>query len=184
MASLMKSYWLHDDRGLKRLKIRHFLLLIFSILGLNFSFFSAKSQKSNELVFDSLVVDFLRQHPYRLDSLEGFFTEDLQQKIPLENDGAYRLNVEAPEIGFVKVQGKKYQRKISTVLTFTDSTEQAFSISYQDTIDRSMIRPLRKSKHLELRGRDPRWATNYLLPSLIIGTGIAGIISLFYIRSS
>jgi hypothetical protein len=144
----------------------------------------AKAQRSNELVFDSLIFAFRKQHPQMIDSIEGFSTENIRANVEVQKQPAPNFLIEEPEVSFKRVAAKKYLRTVSTTVTYKDSTEQSFSLVLEDSIAAANLKAVRKSKYIELRGRDPRWVTNYLLPALIIGTGIAGIISLFYIRSS
>jgi hypothetical protein len=171
------------DRVLKRLKMSRFFALTISILACSFWIQNCKAQISNELAFEQKVVQLFGQKKIPVDSLSGFLTKGLHSNIMLSQDVNRCLDVEIPKVAFSKLENHYYQRMITSVVTFRDSIEQSFSLQMLDTVPRSALRSIRKSDYLELRGDNPQWTSKFILPILLIGTGIAGIISLFYLRS-
>jgi hypothetical protein len=165
------------------MKFSRFFALIFSVLHVMIWVNTCKAQISNELAFDQLISDFVTQKGSDVDTLAGFVTEGLKGKIVLNPRFDRALLIEEPNIEFKKMRDRKFLRSISTVVSYKDSIEISFPIQYQDTIFAKDLRAIRKSSHLELRGSNPRWTSKYLLPIALIGTGIAVIISLFYLRS-
>ena len=177
------SYQLVDDRAAQRTKIFGFLTLIFSVLHVILSANVVKSQISNELAFDTMILEKLHQKSIPVDTLTGFVSGQLRSKIQL-TDGAKRsLSIEEPTVVYNRVNRSTVSRRLTSVLTFRDSTEIGFQVIYQDSIPVGDLRRVRKSVDPLLRGMDPRWTAKYLGPVLLIGTGIAVIISLFYLRS-
>ena len=144
----------------------------------------AKSQKTNVLVFEELVGNFVANHPKKIDSLSGFFTDELQRRIFLQQKASFDLNIEEPSVDFQALGKKQFQRKVATVLTYQDSTEHVYALTFCDTILGNQLGQIRQSEHPALRGTNPRWTSKILFPAAMIGTGIAGIIALFYFRSS
>lgn len=124
-----------------------------------------------------------RQQARSIDSLQGFATENLRQQIVLTAGAPTNLLIDAPRIEFEKIGKGSYQRTVEATLNFQDSTEHGFQMIARDTLSRNHLAMVRKSRESALRGEDPRWTRKYLAPAVLIGTGIAGIISLFYLRS-
>ena len=177
------SYQLVGDRAAQRTKFFGFLTLIFSVLHVILSANVVKSQISNELAFDTMILEKLHQKSIPVDTLTGFVSGQLRSKIQL-TDGAKRsLSIEEPTVVYNRVNRSTVSRRLTSVLTFRDSTEIGFHVIYQDSIPVGDLRRVRKSVDPLLRGMDPRWTAKYLGPVLLIGTGIAVIISLFYLRS-
>lgn len=160
-----------------------FWVLIISALQLLLVVNCTKSQISNQLAFETSVLRMIGQKAPSIDSLSGFLTERLRAEILLTDPSSRQLFIETPSVVFARLGHRKFERTISTVLTLTDTSEISFPLVYLDTISKSQLRPVRKSPMVELRGTDPRWPQKYLLPVALIGTGIAGVILLFYIRS-
>lgn len=172
------------DRCLESAFFCRFFPLIISILTMVIFSNFANAQKTNELAFEDLIGDFVASHPKKIDTVKGFLTENLKRRIYLKSKAPFHLNIDPPVVKFSSIGEKQFQRKISSVLTYQDSTEHTYALTYCDTLVGSQIPKVRKSKFSELRGTDPRWAAKFLFPASMIGIGIAGIISLFYIRSS
>lgn len=118
-----------------------------------------------------------------IDSLAGFEVDSLRFKIRFTPSAKRYMTIEEPNVDYTKIDAGKYRRTITSVVSFVDTTEMSLPIHFQDTIRREDLRTVRKSAPLPLRGTDPRWVVKYLAPAALIGTGIAGIISLFYFRS-
>ncbi len=180
---LMQSYQRCADRALNRLKMRRFFLLIFSTLALLFFGEVCKAQVTNQLVFERLVLQSLAASGRSIDSLKGFVTKEMEDKIVQHVTDGCDLQVEAPTIVFSRVGKRSFARSLETVLTYQDSIEVGAQVLYRDTLDVRLLSKVRKSPYPELRGQSPRPVAKYLAPALLIGTGIAGIILLFYLRS-
>lgn len=178
----MPSYQTSGDRASNRLKISRFFMLIFSILGILNGPIFCNAQITNTLAFEQSVLQVIATKGRPVDSICGFEGDSLWPKIRLTPQSKRHLSIEEPSVAYQKIEAG-YRRSITTVLSFIDSTEVAFPVLYEDTIARKDLRTVRKSAPLALRGSDPRWAVKYLVPAALIGTGIAGIISLFYLRS-
>lgn len=118
-----------------------------------------------------------------VDTLDGFVTDRLRSQILLNVGSNCALRIDDPEVEYLALKPDKIVRKISSLLTLKDTSEVSYPVLYQDTILRKELSAVRQKQDPALRGTDPRWAGKYLLPLGLIGTGIAGIISLFYLRS-
>ncbi len=177
------SYQRLGDRAFRKTKFFTFFALIFSILQVILSANTVKSQISNELAFNTMILEKLGQKSIAIDTLAGFVPDFLRDTIKVTLGAKRSLLIEEPSVEYSKIGKGRLLRRVSTVLTFRDSVEVGFPLVYQDSIPVSDLRRVRKSKEPALRGVDPRWAAKYLGPVLLIGTGIAVIISLFYLRT-
>lgn len=177
------SHQLGRDRASKAPKIDRFYRLIFSILAIVFLHNICKSQITNQLAFERELCRVIETRGLPVDSIAGFGYDSLWSRIH-QTPGVKRyLSIEDPAVEFKKLQSGDFGRRITTVVSFVDSTEMALPIDFQDTVAAKDFRMVRRSAPVALRGTDPRWTIKYLLPAGLIGTGIAGIISLFYLRS-
>lgn len=129
------------------------------------------------------MTDAIQKQARPIDSLKGFLTENLEAKIKVDSAADCDLIIETPSLSFVSIGKKRFVRKLETIINFQDSTEHGLILSYNDTLDAKALSKVRKSKYPELRGENPRVVGKYLGPALLIGTAIAGIILLFYLRS-
>ncbi|MEM7039604.1 MAG: hypothetical protein AAF570_21705, partial [Bacteroidota bacterium] len=172
------------DRRLERMFFSAYILLIFSVLQtLLFPNF-AKSQISNELCFETLSIKFLEGQPIEYKEVKGFTTPGLSTQLKPVASAPAVLKIDPPVVTYEKVGKGKYLREMTLNFVFTDSTDHEYGVSQTDTLNRKDIRTARATKFKELRGEHPGPGSKYLIPALIIGTGLSGIISLFYIRSS
>ena len=174
----------HRDRVLNRLKMGMFIMLIFSVLETTFFVKMAKAQISNELCFQDLTLKFLRSQTKDFRDVTGFTTTGLLENIVPVKSSPYTLEIGVPDVMYERLPGKRFLRTMEMNLIFRDSSEHEYNVIQTDTLRRKEIRQARKTKYAELRGEDPRFVPKYLVPALMIGAGISGIISLFYIRSS
>ena len=165
------------------LKLRRFFILIFSTLLFTFPPIFSKSQISNQLVYESLVKQLVADHHRPFDSLLGVVTPSLDSAFVSDSTVNCNLQVGPPRINWRKVGKRTYLREVEATILYTDSIGGEFLAVRSDTVPARDIRKLRKSDLSELRGDDPRIVSKYIAPALLIGTLIAGIISLFYLRS-
>jgi hypothetical protein len=179
----IRTYRKVADRGSECLKISRLFSLIISILAIQYFLNYSKSQITNELVFEGQVLKAVADHPFLIDSLKGFFTDNLRSQVVLSDSGTNDLIIEIPTVEFKRLGKNSFERSLETILNFQDSTEHSFMFMHRDTLDGKSLTAVRKSRYPELQGRNPRFASKYLGPAVLIGTAIAGIISLFYLRS-
>lgn len=180
---LTQSHMAGGDRGSNRLKLgRIFALIVSGLLFLSSSFF-CKSQTTNQLAYESLVRQLVADHHRPFDSLVGVTTPALDTLLLRDATANCNLQVGPPRINWRKLGHGRYLREMEVTILYTDSNGGEFLAAATDTVPRRDIRQLRKSKVPELRGENPRFVSKYLGPAALIGILIAGIISLFYLRS-
>lgn len=143
----------------------------------------AKAQKTNTLAFEDALLDVWRLRALPVDSVTGFLTDRLVVEIHLTPGSKRKLLIEEPAVQITSLKQGRYLRKITSLISLVDSNEVGYPVNFQDTLSHADLGKVRKSQVPELRGVDPRWPAKYLAPVLLIGTGIAVIISLFYLRS-
>ena len=183
LPALIRSPWSVGDRAFWNMENWLYLGLILSVLQLLLAGVTCKAQITNELAFERATFFLIAEKGISVDSVSGFFTPQIGQDIKLTPDVNRTLVLESPTIIWRRLGSHRFERKMTGLCSFIDSQEVAFPIRYQDTVPSSAIRAIRKSRFVELRGDDPRWLGKYLAPFILIGTGIAAIISLFYLRS-
>jgi len=174
---------MESDRASKSLKMSHFLLLIINVLTYSFGSSFSKAQITNQLEFETLVTNAVRKNGQPIDSILGFYASQLLASVSHGQKGGQDLIVEIPIVNFQRVSKGMYERRLEVVINFRDSTEQSLQLIFQDTLVGNKLSAVRKSRYPELRGQSPRPAAKYIGPALLIGTAIAGIILLFYLRS-
>jgi hypothetical protein len=173
------------DRVLNRLIWNRFFSLIISVLVAIVTTNEAKSQITNELYFDAEIRAHLEKTKSNFGILGGFLTDQSKSLVQLDTASRLTFFVEIAALEFEKLE-EGYQRTFQLVMEhrLADSAVASFSQQLKDTVAKSALRQVRKTPYSELKGNDPRWAVRVLVPVAIIATGITGIISLFYIRSS
>ena len=173
------------DRPFKELFFRQRKHLIMSLLLLSVLPQFCKSQISNELAFDSLFIGHLNSNSQKIGKFTGFMAERWNAEKKTSPDSNQVLHTDPPMVEFEKLVDGNFRRTLQVDLRFDqDSTAvQNFALSLVDTIAARDFKKIRQSKWPALRGEDPRWSRKFLLPFGGIAGGIAGIISLFYIRS-
>ncbi len=161
------------------------MLLIFSFLALILSLNESKAQISNELYFDSAIASHLEKTKPKFGSTAGFLTEKSRAQIPLDSTLPLQFFVEVNRLEFEKLD-QAYRRTLMLVVEHRlgDSAVASYAQQLIDTIPKSSLRAVRKTHYPELKGNDPRWTVRLLFPAAVIVSGITGIISLFYIRST
>ena len=180
---LIQSYQALADLVSKSLKIGRFYLLSINVLAIIFCVGFSKAQITNELAFESLVTNAVKKNGQPIDSISGFYAKEFSASISNGKKGGQNLFVEVPLLNFERLSKGRFKRRLETVVSFGDSTAQSLQLIYQDTLDGKQLSAVRKTAYPELRGESPRPTAKYLGPALLIGTAIAGIILLFYLRS-
>lgn len=177
---LIQSYRDGRDRVFLGLYKGQFKCLI--IISLACFLFSpkAKSQKTNELVYNQLLGEYLSSKS-RWKELSGFRTDYVDSLAKVDSTQKTSLSLANPEIQFLKGSNQKYLRTVSILVSTSDGEDKLLSSS--DSLSLKEIQKVRKSKYTELKGEHPSALRKFLLPAAAIVGGISGIISLFYIRS-
>lgn len=180
---LIQTHMTAEESASNRLKIERFFMLTISVLLFTFPPFFSKSQISNQLVYESLVKQLVADHHRPFDSLLGVVTPGLEAALKKEPSANCNLQVGPPRISWRKAGKGSYLREVEATILYTDSIGGEYLATKTDTLDSRDIRKVRKADFPELRGDDPRIVSKYIGPAALIGTLIAGIISLFYLRS-
>lgn len=143
------------------------------------------AQITNELYFDNTIKAHLEKTKPKFGKIDGFLTEHSQAQITLDTSLPLQFFVEVSRLEFEKIE-TGYQRTLQLVMEHRlgDSAVGSYAQQLVDTLPKANLRAVRKTHYPELRGNDPRWTVRVLLPAAIIVSGITGIISLFYIRST
>ena len=161
-----------------------FKSFIISLIGFFLTQTCIKAQLSNEIVYENLILDYLRLDLRTISEVKGIVTPKMKQEIKTKANGDFVLQLESPLVEFEKLDGENFVRTIQSDLVFTDSTEHRTGLTHTDTIYKKDIPNVRKTDIRELRGEDPRIRAKYLRPAIGIAGSLGIIISLFYIRSA
>ena len=150
MPWLIRSHHCRADRASKRLNLNYVYSLIVSTL-ISTSFVNkSNAQKTNELIFEDLVMKFWLQRAQEIDSLGGFVTVRLDSNIGLLPEARYHLLIDPPSVVFRKVARHRFERKVETIVNLEDTIVQTFMLTYQDTLEGREIAHVRHSQFPEL----------------------------------
>ena len=130
-----------------------------------------------------MVIGYLDSNPHSFINLSGNLTAEIENRIPTSDTGKCTLELESVTLDYVPLEAAYFQRSIMVDLIVKDTTEHRYGLHRLDTLHKFEISQSRKTADRFLRGEDPRWPARLLWPGLGVGTGIATIVSLFYLRS-
>ena len=130
-----------------------------------------------------MVIGYFDSNPYSFTRLSGNLTAEIENQIPTSDTGKYILELESVTLDYAPLEAPYFQRSITVDLILKDTSEHRYGLNRLDTLHKSEISQSRKTAYRFLRGEDPRWTARLLWPGLGVGTGIATIVSLFYLRS-
>lgn len=185
LSLLIPSYGQGGDRRFWRMFFRGSFVLIVNAFAF-FGFFSCCSaQISNEAYFEEAVRTHLSSQGVPFNSWLGFLTEPSEGLVKIDSSSQLSFYVQSPEVEFGKLEDGSFSRSIRFVIEHQIGDSAVLSIAKQhsDTVSRKELKLVRKSKYPELRGVSPQFSRRILVPTVLIVSGITGIISLFYIRS-
>ncbi len=176
-------YGLTADRAFQGafLQLRNLLTISIILFMANQQF--VKSQISNVLVFDSMVVGYCQGKADKLSKLTGFLTSGVEAELKGKLKGVDSVRVEEPRVKFKKIGKEEIERKIEVDFLVNMETGDMDALKYCDTLDRKTLRKVRATKYPELKGEHPGVMHRFVWPTVGLVGGVATIVSLFYIRS-
>jgi len=158
------------------------VLIISAVLTLGIHPFS-KSQISNELAFDSIVVGYLKSNSNKIGQLSGFLTSGIREESKGLFTGNDSIVINPPTVSYYRLDDGKFARDVEVEITLDALKGEIQNLIYEDTLKRADLRKVRKTKHASLKGEHPGTFRKYILPAVSLSAGVAAIASLFYIRS-
>lgn len=174
-----------DRRNLRGFKA-YFIYLIISVLYISISINFANSQIPNNLAFEALFRQFLDMDQGNYADVKGYYYSSLEQYIHRDSSAKKFLHISEPDVQYHKVGKGKFNRTIAVDFSYTDSIPEEgklFHMEQSDTLTRSQVKLSRDIEEKSLRGNAPFFLTKFIVPAVGTLAGIAGIISLFYVRS-
>ena len=159
--------------------ITYLLLLIFGSSGI------VVSQNSNQRCVDSLIVEGLQGLHRPVGKLDGYAVNRILNSVRSGIRPGLDVVVDIPSVRFSKVKPGRFLRSVDVCLdTFSeDFGPGRFCLNHQDTLSGRQLKLVRKNCDSESKGESPRGFVKHGIPVFGLGSGVAGIIALFYTRS-
>lgn len=142
-----------------------------------------KAQKHNGEIYQSLIQGFFEKEGNTVGEVEGNLVKNWFPTVVIDSSLVQKLIIGGVDISYKKHQAGNYERTVSMQLTLQDSVMRAFPLSYKDTLSLPQIRQIRRKSPLSLRGDLPTATARLVKPFVVVGLSVAGIVSLFYLRS-
>jgi hypothetical protein len=142
------------------------------------------SQISNEAAYRQLLSQFFEKDLGTINSFEGTFVGDWVPKIVFDpSKSSTKVIMGELEIVYERIEDQQFKREVIIPMNIQDSTFRSEMLTYTDSLSITQIREIRKGSASPFKGDAPgRMATLVRPVTFVIGS-IAGLISLFYIRS-
>ena len=154
------------------------ILIVLHLLGI-----ALQAQPHNGIIYQQLLTDYLEQQGDRFQHIDGPQIESFTPAFVLDSTASTRLSLGFPEVNYTQFDAGKIIRKVALSVQREDSVLRSEMLSYQDTLDQKIVRKIFKESPKSLRGENPSVRARWLLPTLLLGGSIGGIVSLFYVRS-
>jgi hypothetical protein len=144
----------------------HFLLvLLCGLIALVATSPMATAQSHNGEIIDNLIKDFSSEN----------------QLSKIKSDP--HIKIGSPDISYNKLKNKQFTRSIEVSVEIKDSVRRSEVLAYSDTLSLRQLKQIQKASPKDLRAELPTTYARTLRPLAIVTASIAGVISLFYIRS-
>ena len=142
------------------------------------------AQPSNSQVYRQLIEQYLQKHPENFRKVSGQILKDYFPPYTTDSTATATLQVFLPDLSYTREKRGVYVRKMDLSINRKDSVTVSRTLAYQDTLNRKQLRHIIRNSPEELQGDNPtRWG-KWIGPTVLISTSIAGIVSLFFLRSS
>ena len=140
-------------------------------------------QVSNDSVYTYLIQEYANSLSSPIQSVKGLVFPQDSSFFPLDSTSANQLSLTEPEILFLSLEKKVFQRTVSVKVQLRDSIVRQKTLRYTDTMALSMVKRIRKQSHPLVKGDNPSLWGRWIQPALLITTGVGGIFALFFLRS-
>lgn len=94
-----------------------------------------------------------------------------------------RLVVLNPQVQYELLADKRIKRSLEVPYNVRDSVSQSLRLLAQDTLSQEAFKRIHRQSRDVLRGESPTIAARWIRPVALLTLSVAGILSLFYIRS-
>ena len=142
------------------------------------------AQSTNPQIYQQLLQQYLDDHPGPYRKISGQLLTNYFPPYTTDTTTARTLQVFSPELTYERLSKGIYRRNMHISINQKDSTTRSETVVFQDTLNRKQLRYVLKNSPDSLRGDNPtRWG-KWVGPTTLIATSVAGIVSLFFLRSS
>ena len=160
--------------------VKLYVLGCLMILG----FQEGRAQKHNGEIYADLLSTFLTDSVSGMKEVKGERVDVYFPDVKLDSTASLKVRLRETQIDYVKLSGKKIERKVSIPLMLQDSSLRSKNLSFQDTLTYPQFKMVYKNSPMKLKGDSPRVGAVWIKPIAIIGGTLGAILGLFLIRSS
>lgn len=140
-------------------------------------------QVSNDSIYSHLIEGYANSLPSPIQTLTGLVFPQDSSFFARDSTSNSQLSLAEPEILYLPLEKKVYQRTVSVRVQLRDSIVRQKTLRYTDTIALSTVKYIRKQSHPLVKGDNPTLWGRWIQPALLITTGVGGIFALFFLRS-
>ncbi len=142
------------------------------------------AQTSNDSVYHQLFLRELPPDSLSIRDIKGNPIEMLMPDYHKDSLSSTLMVINEPFIQYQKIFPGLFERELTIMVQFQDTSSRRKQLSYTDTLSKKEIKNVLKKSSSELRGDNPTLWGKWIKPATFIVTGIGVIFALFYIRSS
>jgi hypothetical protein len=162
--------------------IKHKLLIVITLNLFSGAAFAQSIQ--NEKLYSQLICGFLKESHESFSSSTGLVTHEIDTCLKIDSLAKRFLVISIPKWTITRISKTHVSRLLLVQVEMRDSLSGIMKeLTHCDTIPIKNLRTVRKTEHGLLRTEDPRFLQRAALPFLLVFAGVAGIITLFYLRS-
>ena len=142
------------------------------------------AQISNEAAYRQLLSQFFEKEVGPINSFEGTFVGDWVPKVIFDpSKSSTKVIMGELEINYERIEAQQFKREVIIPMNIQDSTFRSEMLTYTDSLSIEQIREIRKASTAPFKGDAPGRLATLVRPITFVIGSIAGLISLFYIRS-
>ena len=143
----------------------------------------AHSQPTNDSLYTHMLGEFANTLETPVNSIQGILFPEDSSLFSRDTSSHISLNFAEPEISYLLIAKKVYQRQMDIKVQLRDSIARQKTLQYVDTLGLLSLKQIRKRSRPALKGDNPTLWGKWIKPALLISTGIGGIFALFFLRS-
>lgn len=147
---------------------------------------SSSAQLTNEEIYTQKSLEIVEGYSYtpHIQFLEGLVTEGIRARIQLDPEANNnRIEFYLEELRYKPLGKGKFARFLQGSVNLVDGSEKPSEWSYADTLTRKQLTQVRKTKVVELKGKNPGVVGKLVVPFVAIAASVGVVIALFYVRT-
>ncbi|MDB4286121.1 hypothetical protein N9933_02355 [bacterium] len=164
-------------------RFRHLLLALLCALGISVvNLSTVTAQPHNGEVYKNLIQNFFTETEPSNTKIDERY-EAWIPKYQIDSSRNETVRIGGPDISYNKLKNKQFTRMVQVSVEIKDSVQRSEVLVYSDTLSIQELKEVQKGSPPDFRSELPTTYSKTLRPLAIVTASIAGVISLFYIRS-